>query len=220
MHHVPFATQHRIPPLDQKDRSKHLDLTPVYTDLAQANLAFRTELLRFYQLQYHDNIDGLIHFSAEDITQYIAILESIQVENAPQAIQNLHSQLLVEARMVQSHSQNVSITQAMRLSMKEAKWSRANNNDINQRLAEKITKLEHATTRTTKQNMKLQLLQMVRDAQGENVVSLRQKIMDNKAFIISKTGIETFVLSNAILGGKLNAQIQDTPRHDDGMSLR
>ena len=74
--------------------------------------------------------------------------------------------------------------------------------------------------KTKKQIDKLNLLQSVQNAQESDCLPLKKMFENNKLYIIRKIGVETFVLSNAILDRKMNTPVSDNRSDDRGSSLR
>ncbi len=79
--HQPFATQHLILPHDQKLRNAHCDIRYAHKDLEKASSDFRSQLLLFYQSQYHDNmVGGLLTFTSGELSHYIEIVKNINTD--------------------------------------------------------------------------------------------------------------------------------------------
>ncbi|MCX7090736.1 MAG: hypothetical protein NTU48_04730 [Legionellales bacterium] len=213
--HQPFATQHRILPHEQKRRHAQFSMESVQQDLRQASSDFRAKLLHFYQTQYHDKmLDGILKFDENDFKTYLKILESIDVSDLPEEIKNVHSQLLTEAQAVQLRDQSLSRVENIRVGMRELRLATHSEDDLISRLTAKITKLESIDNKTKQQMNKLDLLQSIQNAQRDDLSPLKSIFENNKRYIIREIGVETFVLSLAILDRKINSVANDN-RDDD-----
>lgn len=213
--HQPFATQYRLIPYEQQARNGNFDIGYALADLAQASSDFRANLLRFFHAQYHDDIvDGVLKFSPEELSYYINILTKIASSDLSLDMQHLRSQLLAEGQEILLRKDGISHGENIRVGIKAMKFSIVSENHLINKLAEKITKLENIDYKTKKQKDKLNLLQKVRDAQGDELQSLKHVLEKNKSYIIREIGIETFALSNVILDKKINAlDLDDRPNN-------
>lgn len=211
----PFATQHRILPFEQRMRNTQFSLESVQQDLVQASLDFRAKLLLFYQTQYHEKmVDGILKFGKNELKKYLEILESVSLSDLAEDIQDVHSQLVTEAQAVQLKGQRISRVENIRVRMTELRLSTHSENDLISRLTAKITKLESIENKTKQQTDKLNLLLNIQNAQREDFRPLKSILENNKGYIIGEIGVETFVLSLAILDRKMNSVAQDN-RDDD-----